>query len=144
MDPNWPGFDGIDQSSGIAAVLEIAFPGSRCSVRYIPGIASRGEIQCAVRRNVVHGLSSGAVLENGLVGIENIVDDNVASIGETKSANVVREAGLTVIGGCEEDIGPRRQIVNDFHHAGAFVRSIRRTFLPFEDRGIKGKIATCN
>ena len=100
---------------------EVTFPGAGGAGGEVAGVGGGGEVEGAVGGDVVDGLGDGAILEGAFVEVGDVVDDDVAVVGEAQGADVGGEAGDAVEGGGEDEVGAGCHVVDDLHHGGAFV-----------------------
>ena len=104
---------------GGAAILEIALPCAGSILGFAAAIAGGRKEQRARGGDVVHSSGDRAVLERRLHKVKHIIHDDAAA-RRLKVPDVLRETGDALTRRRKVQRRPRRQIVDDLQHRGAF------------------------
>src|SRR4051812_7621497 len=129
MDANGPPLHSVDDSSRVTTVVEVALPGPRRTVRQVAAVGRRREIQGAICGHIVYCLRNHAVLENRFGEITYVIDDDVASVYESKTTDIISEASLPCKRRGKKQFGSGCKVMDDLHHCRALIRTVRGPLL---------------
>src|SRR5207249_10531386 len=102
-----------------------SLPGGGSVIFHVSLVAGSRKIQRAAGCHRIDGPGNEAVLERRLVGIPDVVHDDVTAI-TAKVENVLRETGLAVYRGGEVQLRSGRQVMDDLQHGRSFTRAAPR------------------